>query len=136
MIHGVNEGQVSEESETESEIVSTQSNNKSLISLSFSIANCTDIQTKWLPSSSSLKVIGPDELKHHLKSPESMYKSLQFLKPKFVFKKCLDLMIFVQLKKKLFLTLFLKLTVSPGCQLEEYHLQNCHNHSRRSAFSG
>ena len=40
MIHGVNEGQVSEQSETESEILSTQGNNKSLISLS--IANCTD----------------------------------------------------------------------------------------------
>ena len=76
MTHDIIEDQVSEQSKTESETLSTQGNNKSFISLSLSIADCTEIQRKWLPSSSSLKVIGPDELKQHLENPESMYKKL------------------------------------------------------------
>ena len=76
MTHDIIEGQVSEQSKTESETLSTQGNNKSLISLSPSIADCIAIQRKWLPFSSSLKVIGPSELKQHLENPESMYKKL------------------------------------------------------------
>ena len=59
MTHDIIEGQVSEQSKTESETLSTQGNNKSLISLSLSIADCIEIERKWLPFSSSLKVIGP-----------------------------------------------------------------------------
>ena len=70
--HYIIEGQVSEQSKTESETLSTQGNNKSLTSLSLSIADCTEIQRKWLLSSSSLKVIRPDELKQHLENPESI----------------------------------------------------------------
>ena len=46
MTHDIIEGQVSEQSKTESETLSTQGNNKSLISLSLSIADCTEIQRK------------------------------------------------------------------------------------------
>ena len=56
MTHDIIEGQVSEQSKTESETL------------------CIEIQRKWLPFSSSLKVIGPGELKQHLENPESMYK--------------------------------------------------------------
>ena len=43
MTHDINEGQVSEQSDTESETLSTQGNNKPLISLSLSVADCTEI---------------------------------------------------------------------------------------------
>ena len=68
MTDDINEDQVSEQSRTVSETLSTQGNNKSSISLSLSITNCTEIQTKWLPSTSSLKVMGPDELNRCTKS--------------------------------------------------------------------
>ena len=74
MTHDIIEGQVSEQSKTESETLSTQANNKSLIFLSLFIADCIEIQRKWLPFNSSLTVIRPGELKQHLENPESMYK--------------------------------------------------------------
>ena len=79
MTHDIIEGQVSEQSQTESETLSTQGNTKSFISLSLSIADCTEIQRKWLPSSSSLKVIGPDELKQLLETLNQCTKGLQSL---------------------------------------------------------